>query len=244
LVSDIGSERGKLIHHKWYWQPDERPRRCDTLKPPMDTARIAHLLAPYLHDPLSSAQLDQVSAYLELLVRWNEKTNLTSVREPDAMATRHFGESFFAAAHLLAGDAPATAIDLGSGAGFPGLPLAIYAPQVAVTLIESNNKKATFLKEVVRALALNNVTVTADRGESLVGKRKANLVTMRAVERFSESATLAASLLQPEGRLALLIGVAQASEAERLLPGLSWAQPIAIPGGNARVLLTGTARIG
>lgn len=209
----------------------------------MDTTHIAELLAPYLRNFLSATQLDQIKTYLELLVRWNEKTNLTAVRAPEEMVTRHFGESFFAAAHLITDETPVTAIDLGSGAGFPGLPLAVYAPQVAVTLIEANNKKATFLKEVVRVTALKNVTVIAERGESLVGKSQANLVTMRAVEKFSESATLAASLLQPEGRLALLIGANQVPEAERLLPTLAWAPADAIPGGNARVLLVGRAEV-
>lgn len=209
----------------------------------MDTARIAALLAPYLPQPLAPAQLEQVGQHLDLLVRWNAKTNLTAVRAPEKMVTRHFGESFFAAARLLAGEVPQAAFDLGSGAGFPGVPLAIYAPEVRVTLIESQNKKATFLREVVRALGLKNVTVHAGRAEDLAAKSRANLVTMRAVEKFSDSATLAAKLLQPEGRLALLIGAAQAEDARRLLPGLQWADPVAIPGGTIRALLVGRAKV-
>ncbi|MEO6119947.1 MAG: 16S rRNA (guanine(527)-N(7))-methyltransferase RsmG [Terriglobales bacterium] len=209
----------------------------------MDAPRIADLLTPYLREPLSAAQLSQVAAYLDLLVRWNEKINLTAVRDPAAMITRHFGESFFAAERLINDELPQTAFDLGSGAGFPGLPLAFYAPRVAVTLVESNNKKATFLKEVVRTLQLKNVSVLVERGEALSGKLKANLVTMRAVEKFAASATLAAALLQPDGRLALLIGAAQTDEAARILHGLSWQEPVAIPGGNARVLLVGRAKV-
>ena len=209
----------------------------------MDTAHIADLLQPYLATPLSEMQLRQVATYRDLLVRWNAKTNLTAVRQPDEMVQRHFGESFFAAAQLVAEGTPRTAFDLGSGAGFPGLPLSIYAPQVSVTLIESQNKKATFLKEVVRTLQLKNVTVVAERAETLAGKTRAKLVTMRAVEKFAASATLAAELLQSGGRHALLIGVAQAEEACRLLPGLSWHPPVAIPGGNARVLFVGKALV-
>lgn len=214
---------------------------CGTLAGKMETARIATLLVPYLGAPLAAAQLDQVSQYLDLLLRWNAKTNLTAVRDPEQMVARHFGESFFVASRLLAEETPQTAFDLGSGAGFPGLPLAVYAPQTQVTLIESQNKKATFLKEVVRALGLKNVTVFAGRGEDLKGK--ANLVTMRAVEKFTAAATLAAALLQPEGRLALLIGSAQAPEAERLLPGLFWTPPTPVPGSQARVLLVGKAQV-
>lgn len=213
----------------------------------MDTARIAELLQLYLPEPgsLTAEQLAATNVYLDLLVGWNAKTNLTAVRSPEEMVTRHFGESFFAAAQLITQEMPQTAMDLGSGAGFPGLPLAIYAPSVAVTLIESNNKKATFLKEVVRTLGLNNVTVIADRAESLVGQRKqkANLVTMRAVEKFAASATLAATLLQSGGRLAMLIGAPQAEEATRLLPGIFWEKPLLIPGSDARVLLVGQARV-
>lgn len=209
----------------------------------MNAARIADLLQPYLRAPLSPDQSAAVQAYLDLLVRWNAKTNLTAVRDPEQMVQRHFGESFFAAAHSIAEQTPRSALDLGSGAGFPGLPMAIYAPQVAVTLVEAQTKKATFLKEVVRALDLKNVTVVAGRGESLQGKTKADLVTMRAVEKFADSATLAATLLQPDGRLALLIGAAQAEDARRLLPGLEWCEPVPIPGGNSRIMLVGNARV-
>jgi 16S rRNA (guanine527-N7)-methyltransferase len=209
----------------------------------MDAAHISAQLAPFLPAALSAAQLEQVRAYLDLLVRWNAKTNLTAVRSPEEMLTRHFGESFFAAAHLVQEEVPQTALDLGSGAGFPGLPLAIYSPETKVTLVESQNKKATFLKEVVRALALKNATVVADRGETLQGKQKANLVTMRAVEKFAQSAALAASLLQPEGRLALLIGAAQADDAARLLPGLNWKPAVPLPGSTTRVLRVGKAHV-
>ncbi|HUR37319.1 MAG TPA: 16S rRNA (guanine(527)-N(7))-methyltransferase RsmG [Terriglobales bacterium] len=210
----------------------------------METTRIAELLQPYLLASLGADELEAVRAYLDLLVRWNAKTNLTAVRDPEEMVRRHFGESFFAAACLIAQESPQTAIDLGSGAGFPGVPLAIYAPQVAVTLVESQNKKATFLKEVVRRLSLKNVKVVAARGEVLREKNvKANLVTMRAVERFAASAALAATLLQPDGRLALLIGAAQSEEAVRHLPGLAWQNPIEMPGGTVRVLLVGRARL-
>src|SRR5690349_10055782 len=107
--------------------------------PRMEAARIAELLEPFLQKPkggreeLSAAQLRQLSDYLDLLVRWNAKTNLTSVRGPEEIVKRHFGESLFLAS-AVRGEAVATAIDVGSGAGFPGIPLKIYAPQIAVTL--------------------------------------------------------------------------------------------------------------
>src|SRR5262245_13090123 len=118
----------------------------------MEQTRIAALLAPFMQTSLDSRQLEQFTTYLEQLLKWNARINLTAVRDAEQIVGRHFGESLFAAEHLLRDHSVHTAVDVGSGAGFPGLPLAIFAPQVNVTLIESQNKKATFLKEVVRSL--------------------------------------------------------------------------------------------
>ena len=135
----------------------------------MEITRIAELLEPFLQteagrEELSQAQLQQLSQYLDLLLRWNTKTNLTSVREPEGIVERHFGESLFLARNVSREELR-TAIDLGSGAGFPGIPLKIYAPHIAVTLIESQNKKATFLKEVIRNCTLMNINVFSGRAE-------------------------------------------------------------------------------
>jgi 16S rRNA (guanine527-N7)-methyltransferase len=203
----------------------------------VDASRLSDLLQPYLSHPLALGQYDQLRAYLDLLLKWNAKTNLTAVREPEQIVTRHFGESLFAAERLLDNEAARSVIDVGSGAGFPGLPVAIYAPQAQVTLIESQNRKATFLKEAVRAARLSNVTVFAGRAEDYAGT--AELVTMRAVEKFESSATTAARLVAPSGRLALLIGAEQVKTAVELLPELHFADPLAIPGSKTRCLLTG-----
>src|SRR5437870_10466087 len=110
----------------------------------MQPAAIAAALAPFT-TKLSAPQLQQISTYLDLLLQWNARINLTSVRDPQEILTRHFGESFFAAEHLFS-DSPICRsphhpilLDLGSGAGFPGLPLAIYAPYARLTLLESQN---------------------------------------------------------------------------------------------------------
>lgn len=214
----------------------------------MDAARIAELLAPFLQAPpgppasLSDAQLGQVSAYLELLLRWNARINLTAVRDAESMVTRHFGESLFAARQLVAAGSGLRAIDLGSGAGFPGLPLKIFAPAVGLTLIESSQKKAAFLKEVVRALALTGVDVFAGRGEDF--SSRAELVTLRAVERYERALAVAAGLVASGGRLALLVGAAQAARTPQLLPGLRWAEAVGMPQASARVLLVGTNQAG
>ena len=214
----------------------------------MAPRRIAELLAPFLQGPpgspasLTDAQFGQVSAYLDLLLRWNARINLTAVRDPEAMVTRHFGESLFAARLLLAPESKGSAIDLGSGAGFPGLPLKILAPAVALTLIESNQKKAAFLKEAVRALRLTNVDVLAGRAEQC--SATADLVTLRAVERYEQALAVAARMVAPGGRLGLLVGALQAGRTPQLLAGFGWQAPVAIPQASARVLLVGTNQDG
>ncbi len=139
----------------------------------MHLQRISELLTPFLSASLSDAQLAQLAAYLEILHRWNARMNLTAVRDPKQVVTRHFGESLFAAQALFPSALVALAsrlVDIGSGAGFPGLPIKIWAPDLHVTLVESQNKKATFLKEVIRALELKDVNVVTKRAEDLIAR--------------------------------------------------------------------------
>jgi 16S rRNA (guanine527-N7)-methyltransferase len=248
----------------------------------MDTARIAELLAPFLTSPLSPRQLDQISTYIDLLLRWNARTNLTAVRTADDMVTRHFGESLFAAQSLYPSLIPchpersrsfaregstqskdpsplgitpspegsslpiadaravttlSTLFDLGSGAGFPGLPIHIWAPHLATTLIESQNKKVVFLREVIRALTLTNINVVSTRAEDLT--TTAATVTLRAVERFDAVLPTAGRLIAPAGRLALLIAEPQVARAHAALPDFAWEPARPIPHSSARVLLIG-----
>jgi 16S rRNA (guanine527-N7)-methyltransferase len=204
---------------------------------------IAALLVPFLgNERLSAVQLEQLASYLDLLLRWNARTNLTSVREPEDIVSRHIGESLFAARHLAPPGDRFTAADLGSGAGLPGLPLKIWAPSLRVTLIESQNKKATFLREVLRALLLKDVEVFSGRGEDL--DQRFGLVTLRAVERFDAALATAARLLAPNGRLGLLIGESQVTIARNQLRHLQWSEPLAVPLSRARVLLLGRNHVG
>ena len=125
--------------------------------------------------------------------------------------------------------------DLGSGAGFPGIPIKLWAPEIKLTLIESNHKKATFLREIVRALTLMDVDVQNTRAESLPNV-SFNVVTLRAVERFDSILPVASSRIAPEGRLALLIGKAQLPRAQSTLSTLTWPAIIPIPHSESRVL--------
>ncbi len=238
----------------------------------MHPARIAELLEPFLasatvprrchsepgrrsgEEPafLTPAQLQHISTYIDILIRWNARINLTAIRDPEDIVPRHFGESLFAARNLfpqrlpeaVAGDqrpttndGPAVA-DIGSGAGFPGIPLKLWAPEVSLTLIESNHKKATFLREVIRALTLTDVNIQTARAETLTGSQF-DVVTLRAVENFASVLPIVASLVAREGCLALLISAAQSEIARSSLPQLAWDPPIQIPNSRSRILLTG-----
>jgi 16S rRNA (guanine527-N7)-methyltransferase len=230
----------------------------------VDPATIAELLRPFLTAPLSATQLANISTFIDILLRWNAHLNLTAVRRPEEIVTRHFGESLFAARHLFPAKHVGTAkelandqrppttdrlIDIGSGAGFPGLPIKLWAPEIHLTLIESNQKKATFLREVTRTVTLTNVDVFAGRAEDFLTNNaeekiqrpsQAEVVTLRAVERFDNILPIAASLVASQGRLALLIGKDQATRARALVPDFLWPNPISIPQSDQRTLLVGS----
>lgn len=205
----------------------------------MTETRISELLEPFLNGfRLGRERLQRIAIYLELLLQWNQKVNLTAVRDPDQMITRHFGESLFAARHLLPGEKSVLdAVDVGSGAGFPGLPLKIWAPDLRLTLVESNQRKATFLREVIRALGLTDAQVLSKRAEEMA--MAFDLVTVRAVERFARIVPVAIGLLRPKGRIGLLISSSQLDSA-RTHDRICWNHPIPVPLSRERVLLIGS----
>lgn len=221
----------------------------------MTPARIAELLAPFIgqyEEPEASALFANISTYIDILMRWNSRINLTAVRDPEQIVTRHFGESLFLARNQFPGTAaigspvgpgPSTVVastlaDLGSGAGFPGIPIKLWAPSISLTLIESNHKKAAFLGEITRSLRLTDVNIQNTRAETLP-PAAFDVVTLRAVERFDAALPIAARLLKPQGRLALLIGSAQEAEARSILPDHDFSDPLPIPLSLSRVLLMG-----
>jgi 16S rRNA (guanine527-N7)-methyltransferase len=203
----------------------------------MESTRIAGLLEPFVESgKLSCAIPEQLRLYLDLLLKWNARLNLTAIRDPEQIVTRHFGESLFAARQLLDPAAPAvTVADVGSGAGFPGVPIKLWDPRVRLTLIESQNKKATFLRELIRTLELREVEVFCGRAEQWRGT--ADVVTMRAVEQFERALPVAAGPVAPGGKLCLLIGSRQFDSARKLLgESWLWCVPIAIPESDGRVV--------
>ena len=196
----------------------------------LSESKIATLLAPYLPDP-PAPLCAQLSLYLDLLLKWNARTNLTAIREPEEIVRRHFGESLFAGGHL--DPATRTLLDLGSGAGFPGLPIALFHPEIAVTLAESQNKKATFLREVVRTLNLTNVEIWAARAESMPPARQFDTVTLRAVDNMP--AAIAAAAPRAAHELLLLAGT-----PPELPPTFTLQPPIPIPNTQTSLLLRAT----
>jgi 16S rRNA (guanine527-N7)-methyltransferase len=214
----------------------------------MDATRIAELLQPFLapadDQRLTTNDLLNISTYIDLLLRWNASINLTAIRNQEEIVTRHFGESLFAARHLFpqcrrerprSCGGTETLIDIGSGAGFPGLPIKIWSPHINVTLIESNHKKATFLREVTRALTLMNINVFSGRAEDYTNP-PAEVVTLRAVERFETTLPIAASLVAARGRLALLISEPQLAHTKALTPAFAWEPLLPVPLSSSRVL--------
>jgi 16S rRNA (guanine527-N7)-methyltransferase len=227
----------------------------------MQVTRIIELLQPFLtpacEQQLTARDYECISIYIDILQRWNARINLTAVRNEEEIVTRHFGESFFAASNLFPGRggeegelkepgtrkvvARSAVADIGSGAGFPGIPIKLWAPSVALTLIESNHKKAAFLREVTRFLRLTGINVQSARAEHI--DQTFDFVILRAVERFTDILPIAAGLLASSGRLALLISSSQFEQASSVLPQLIWQPPLPIPMSDSRILVVGAGNI-
>ena len=177
---------------------------------------------------MSGEQIAALERHYELLRRWNRVLNLTAIRDVREAVDRHYGEALFLAGRLPEG---ALAIaDLGSGAGFPGFPVAIARPDCAVTLIEAHQRKAVFLREASRGIA--NLRVEARRGEDI--RESFDVVVSRAVAYGEMAGTLAR--LAP--RALLLTG--PEPPAEEL--GFVWEEPVLLPGSKERFLRTGRKR--
>jgi 16S rRNA (guanine527-N7)-methyltransferase len=200
--------------------------------PTLSESAIVSLLTPYLTPP--SEILPKLSLYLDLLLKWNARTNLTAIRDPEEIVRRHFGESLFAAQHVGPPERlPDTLLDLGSGAGFPGLPIALLHPKIRVTLAESQNKKSTFLREAVRTLSLQNVEIWPARAESMPPSRQFHTVTMRAVDNMA--AAIAAATARATHQLLLLTSAPPALPSE-----FTPQSPIPIPNSQSTILLRAT----
>lgn len=185
---------------------------------------------------LSAEQTGQFEAYLGLLLRWNARINLTSTREPAEIVRRHFAECVFAAQHIPR--QVMTLLDFGSGAGLPGIPIAICRPKVAVTLAESQGKKAAFLGEVIRTLGLR-AEVWDRRVEQMPHERLFDAVTLRAVDRMTEACHVSVERLAPGGTLMAFATRRTKTELQKA-GGVNWCEPVRIPDSEQGLLLIGS----
>lgn len=178
---------------------------------------------------LSEAQVERLRQHYELLTRWNRVLNLTSVRALEEAVERHYCESVFAACELP--EPPGSIADVGSGAGFPGIPIGIVRPEWSVALVESHQRKAAFLREATRDLP--NVRVISKRAEDIA--ERFDWVVSRAV-RYAD---IAAALKELAPNAELLIGEVRASS----MPGFEWREPIRMPWGDRRYIWIGTRSV-
>src|SRR5467141_3207449 len=186
---------------------------------------------------VSDSQVLQIQQYTRILLAWNEKINLTSIRNPLEILNRHFCECMYAASTVPVKHGRLA--DVGSGAGFPGLPLKIIRPDLQVVLIESNVKKATFLAEVIRDLGLVDARVLVSRYEEL-GEEVAPLdyVCSRALGDFAPFLEWANSERVAAKRVILWIGARDLPQIQRIRTW-EWHKPILVPNSLRRLLLVG-----
>jgi 16S rRNA (guanine527-N7)-methyltransferase len=199
------------------------------------TGRLNVLLTGAGLEPLDEETGRRFDAYFSLFLRWNARLNLSSVRDQEGILSTHLVESIVVSNKLPQGIS--TLLDFGSGAGLPGIPIALCRPEIAVTLAESQGKKAAFLQEAVRTLGIT-AKVHAGRAEAL--DAVFDCVVLRAVDRMLKAVAAAVPLVAPAGWLALMT-----TEAE--LPRLQdaagaefrWAEPMRLPGSESRLLALG-----
>jgi 16S rRNA (guanine527-N7)-methyltransferase len=189
---------------------------------------------------LSGEQVLKIQQYIRILLVWNEKLNLTAIRDPLEILYRHFCESMYAAVSVRVENGRLA--DVGSGGGFPGLPLKIIRPNLQVFLIEANLKKATFLAEVARELGLADTRVLVSRYEEF-GEELAPLdfVCSRALGEFRSFLAWAGSDRVAAREAILWIGARDLEEIQKI-PGWDWREPISIPHSLRRLLLVGNRR--
>jgi 16S rRNA (guanine527-N7)-methyltransferase len=203
---------------------------------PISEETIRRALGEFQVTP-NEQQVISIQQYIRILRHWNEKLNLTAIRDPLEILYRHFCESMFAAVAVPVENGRFA--DIGSGPGFPGIPLKIFRPELELFLVESNIKKGTFLAEVIRELGLGNTHVLINRYEEL-GEELAPLdfVCSRALGEFGTFLEWAASDSVAASRAILWIGGRDLEEV-RKSNRWEWQEPIAMPQSLQRYLLVG-----
>jgi 16S rRNA (guanine527-N7)-methyltransferase len=183
-------------------------------------------------------QVAQIQEYIRLLLVWNEKVNLTAIRDPLEILYRHFCESMFATKVVDFGECRLA--DIGTGGGFPGLAMKILLPEAQIVLVDSNIKKATFLAEVVRAARITGVNVMVSRYEDL-GEEIApvDFLLARALGEFEAFLKWAASERVDAKRVVLWVGAADVEQVQKNSMW-AWESAVTVPHSLRRVLLVGS----
>jgi len=184
--------------------------------------------------PLPPAAYERFQNYLDVLLRWNQRLNLTAIREPEQIIQRHFVESAFVAQHLPAG--VTSLLDYGSGAGLPGIPIAICRPEILVTLAEAHGKKAAFLQEILRVLVLPG-RIYGGRVEAMDEHDQFDSVSMRAVEKIESAIPVAMS--RARKYLVLLTTRKSAASFRGLSPEFEWLESVPLPNSAQMILAIG-----
>jgi 16S rRNA (guanine527-N7)-methyltransferase len=201
-----------------------------------------------IHNMLDSYELaatdqlcEQIREYIGLLLLWNRRISLTSITSPEEIVRTHFAESLLAT--KACGEIYGRLADVGTGAGFPGIPLRMYIPALRLTLIEPNAKKCAFLAEVARALELKDVEIIQKRYEDVRRPEPPlDIVTARALGQFLEFAEWAESVLAPNGRLMVWTGPDGRIDLERR-KSVRWLDPYVIPRTKHRLIVSGIANL-
>ena len=182
---------------------------------------------------LSPETQQKLLDYVALVQKWNKVYNLTAVRDADKILTHHLLDSLAVAPHVTNAK---TILDVGSGAGLPGIPLALAMPDALVTLLDSNHKKAVFLNQVVIELKLANIVVVCERVEKYQSKQIFDLVVSRAFSDLQHFVSLAGGLVAEGGTLLAMKGVRPFNEIAQLKGGftLNAVTPLTVPGLDAK----------
>ncbi len=180
---------------------------------------------------LAAAQIERFGRYLDLLEKWNRVYNLTAIRGRERMVTHHLLDSLAVLPHVQG----PRVLDVGSGAGFPGIPLAIASPELQVTLLDASQKKTAFLRQAVAELRLSNAAVETQRVESWETSARFETVAARAFSELAELVAASGRLLAPGGIIAALKGAQPHDELERMPRGFRVVNVVklAVPGLDA-----------
>jgi len=187
---------------------------------------------------LTPEALARFDTYLALLQKWNARLSLTAIRDTRTIVYRHLVESIQCAEALPEPSSGSNLLDFGSGAGLPGIPIAICRPEIYVTMAESQGKKASFLREAVRTLNLK-AEVFAGRVEAMPSEQKFHLVTLRAVDKMATASSVAAERLSTRGWIVLFTTKGTEAGIKAALPRIDWKKQIPLSGLSHGSLLFG-----